>query len=87
MNNKITKEVIDNILKDTLIKVEKYGDKTTILMATLPNGFVIIKSSSCVDPKNFDMAVGEQICMQQLEDEIWNLEGYRLQCELLNNKN
>ncbi len=82
MKNKITKEDIDLILANTFIKVEKYGDKTTVLMATLPNGFVIVESSSCVDPTNFDMKIGEQICMQKLEDKIWELEGYKLQSKL-----
>ena len=82
MNNTITKENIDNILKDTLIKTEKYEDKTTVLMATLPNGFVIVESSSCVDPANFDMKVGEEICMDRLVNKIWELEGYKLQSKL-----
>lgn len=82
MKNKITKTDIDFILANTLIKVEKYGDKTTILKATLPNGFVIVESSSCVDAENFDMAIGEQICMEKLENKIWELEGYKLQSQL-----
>lgn len=82
VNDSIKKEDIDSILSQTLISVEKYGDKTTILKATLPNGFVIIESASCVDPKNFDMSIGEQICMKKLEDKIWELEGYKLQSEL-----
>lgn len=79
MKNKITKEDIDKILSKTMIKVEKYGDKTTVLMAGLPNGFEIVVSSSCVDPTNFDMKIGEEICMKRLEDKIWELEGYHLQ--------
>lgn len=86
MKNKITKEDIDLILANTFIKVEKYGDKTTVLMAILPNGFVIVESSSCVDPTNFDMKIGEQICMQKLEDKIWELEGYKLQSKLSEEK-
>lgn len=82
MNNTITKKDIDNILKDTLIKVEQFGPKTTVLKATLPNGFVIVESSSCIDPENFSMKIGEEICMDKLIDKIWELEGYRLQCEL-----
>lgn len=81
-SNKITDRDIHNILAKTLIKTKKYGDKTAVLMATLPNGFEIVTSSSCVDPKNFDMKIGEEICMKKLEDKIWELEGYRLQCEL-----
>lgn len=82
MKNKITKTDIDFILANTLIKVEKYGDKTTILKATLPNGFVIVESSSCVDAENFDMTIGEQVCMEKLENKIWELEGYKLQSQL-----
>lgn len=78
----VTKEDVDNILANTFIKTEKYGDKTTVVKATLPNGFVIIADSSCVDPKNFDMSIGEQECMKKIEDKIWELEGYRLQCEI-----
>ena len=82
VNDLVKKEDIDSILSQTLISVEKYGDKTTILKATLPNGFVVVESSSCVDPKNFNMSIGEQICMKKLEDKIWELEGYKLQNEL-----
>lgn len=81
-NNKVTKKDIDNILAKTFVKVEKYGDKTVVLMATLPSGFVIVESSSCVDPINFNMSIGEEICMDKLVDKIYELEGYRLQCEL-----
>ncbi len=82
VNDSVKKEDIDSILSQTLISVEKYGDKTTILKATLPNGFVVVESSSCVDPKNFNMSIGKQICMKKLEDKIWELEGYKLQNEL-----
>lgn len=78
VNDSVKEEYIDSILSQTLISVEKYGDKTTILKATLPNGFVVVESSSCVDPKNFNMSIGEQICMKKLEDKIWELEGYKL---------
>lgn len=82
MKNRITKKDIDKILSKTLIKVEKFGDKTTVLMATLPNGFVIVESSSCIDPINFDMKIGQQICMDKLVDKIYELEGYKLQSKL-----
>lgn len=86
MKNSVTKETIDKILSKTLIKVEKYGDKTTVLMATLPNGFVIVKHSSCVDPANFDMKLGEQICIERLVNKIWELEGYKLQSKIYENE-
>lgn len=80
--NRITKNDIDNILAGISIKVQKYGNKTTVLMATLPNDFVIVVSSSCIDPANYDSVVGEKNCMNKLIDKIYELEGYRLQCEI-----
>lgn len=79
MKNSIRKEYIDKLLSNSTKDVELYGDKTTIVKVTLPNGFVIVESSSCIDPKNFDMKTGENICMKKIVDKIWELEGYQLQ--------
>ena len=81
MKNTITKQDIDNILKDTLIKVEQYGDKTTVLKATLPNDFVIVESSTCVDQAKIHIKKKKKICMDKLVNKIWELEGYKLQCQ------
>lgn len=78
----LTQQEIDKIIKKSVIKTEKSGDKTTIVTVILPNGFVLVESSSCVDPKNFDMKVGKEICMKKITDKIWELEGYKLQSEL-----
>ena len=55
-------------------------------MATLPNGFIIVESSSCVDPANYNQSLGEQICMDKIVGKIWYLEGYKLQSELAKKK-
>lgn len=80
--NSITQNDIEKILQNSIIKFEKLGDKTTLATAILQNGFVIVKSSSCVDPKNFDMKIGQDECMKRIIDKIWELEGYKLQSEL-----
>lgn len=79
---KIIEKDIDNLIKESTIETEQYADKTTIVKITLPNRFVIVESSSCVDPSNFDMEVGKEICMKKIKDKIWELEGYKLQSEL-----
>lgn len=79
MKNILKKEYIDKIMSNSEIEVEKYGEKTTILKAVLPNGFVVIESSSCIDPKNFNMEIGKEICLEKLTRKIWELEGYQLQ--------
>ena len=56
--------------------------KGTIVTVRLPNGFVLVESSACVDPANYDHAIGYESCMKRIRDKLWLLEGYRLQCEL-----
>lgn len=82
MSNTVTIEDINKILDDTLFTSEVFGNKTTILKAQLPNGFVIVESSSCVDPANFNHSLGIEICQKRVIDKIWELEGYCLQKKL-----
>ena len=44
----------------------------------MPNGFVIVASSSCVDPSNYDPEIGIKICKKEIENKLWELEGYAL---------
>lgn len=78
----ITKEQVDNLIASSKINDVKMGEKTTVVTLTLPNGFVIVESSSCVHPENYDHELGKEICLKHAVDQIWKLEGYRLQCEI-----
>lgn len=55
------------------------GDRTTVVRCVLRNGFVIVESSSCVDPKNYSEEMGHDICMEKIKDKIWELLGFLLQ--------
>lgn len=76
---KITKEHVEAMIKACKVECTKLGEKTTIVCVTLPNGFELIQSSSCVDPKNYDHELGRRLCMKRVEDKIYELEGYLLQ--------
>lgn len=52
---------------------------TTLVHCTLRNGFTITESSACVDPKNYDEKVGEELCMKKIKSKIWNHLGFLLQ--------
>ncbi|MFA2694791.1 Gp49 family protein [Bacillus mycoides] len=82
MKNKITQEDINNILEKTHWTVEEFHGKCTVVVAKLPNGFILTESSACVDPANYDVKIGIECCKERIVNKIWNLEGYRLQCEL-----
>ena len=77
--NYVPKETIDALITQSEITVKTFFGKTTVVAMKLPNGFVLVESSSCVDPLNYDEAIGVQICKQKLESRLWELEGYRLQ--------
>lgn len=82
MDNKITQEHIDDIMSKTKCNVMTMFDKCTVVAAQLPNGFIIVESSACVDKDNYDEDLGTQICIKRIVDKVWELEGYRLQCEV-----
>ena len=42
----------------------------------------IVDHSACVDPANYDAAMGVEICERKVKDQLWAFEGYKLQCEL-----
>lgn len=76
-NNTITQENVDMFIAS--VQDFKLGEKTTTVMVTLVNGFVIVESSSCVDPANFNQEIGKDICMEKVKDKIWGLLGFLLQ--------
>lgn len=76
---KVTQEYITELLDTAEVKEIVVFDKCLICAYKLTNGFVIVESSACVDPKNFDLDVGRQICREHVENRLWELEGYSLQ--------
>lgn len=76
-NNTIAETNVNDFVKG--IEYQKWGDKTTIAMATLANGFIITESSSCVDAKNFNMDIGSNICKEKIYNQVWNHLGFLLQ--------
>ena len=77
----VTEKMIDDILTHSKITVDTIYDKCAVVTCKLPNGFVIVESSACVSPENYDEEMGIDICMNKITDKIWELEGYRLQEE------
>ncbi len=80
--NRITQEQIDSLFATCRISTTDMGRKSTVMFCILPNGFELVAFSSCVDPANYDLAIGEAQCEKKIKDRLWQLEGYRLQCDL-----
>lgn len=80
--NTVTKEQIKEIMDNSEYVITEHWNKCTVVLMKLPNGFTLIEKSACVDPINYDKQMGIDICMSKLENKLWELEGYKLQCEL-----
>lgn len=80
--NTVTQDHINSIFDNGNKLENTIGVKTTLVVFEAPNGFIIVESSSCVDAANYDFEIGKEICYKKIKDKLWELEGYRLQCEL-----
>lgn len=79
---RLSPEYIDAVVEASEVFVTKLGTKTTVIQLVMPNGFAITTHSSCVDPANYDEALGVKYALQRAKDKVWELEGYRLQSVL-----
>lgn len=84
MNNTVTQEQIDKLIEESDINITTVFDKCTLVTVKLKSGFVLTESSACVDVKNYNEKLGASICIEKIKDKLWELEGYKLQCEIHN---
>ena len=77
-------------IKDTVVdeqyhrftKGNTLGKSTlTVCCLTLKNGYQVTGESACVDPDNFDVALGKELAKENAIRKIWTLEGYLLKQE------
>lgn len=73
----VGQKMVDEFI--SYIETTTMGDRTTVVRCVLRNGFEIVESSSCIDPKNYSEKMGEEICMGKIKDKIWELLGFLLQ--------
>lgn len=73
----ITQRMVDAFIRE--IESWSSNHKTTIVSATLVNGFEIVEASSCVDPANYSHEIGKEICLQRIKSRVWQLLGFLLQ--------
>ena len=60
----------------------KVFDKCTVVACKLPNGFVIVESSACINPDDYDEGIGIEGCLDRIEDKVMMMEAYN-HCEEL----
>ncbi|MFV1943475.1 Gp49 family protein [Pseudomonas luteola] len=75
--NRVTKEMIEGRIAKTEYHVVP-NTTLTLAIITLDNGFTVRGESACVDPANFDKALGEQYAYQDGFNKLWPLLGFML---------
>ncbi|HDR7795325.1 TPA: hypothetical protein QCY19_003996 [Bacillus luti] len=81
-NVTVTPGQVERIISNSNIVVETVLGKCTVVTAELPNGFIIVEHSACVDPANYNEKIGKEICLERIRNKIWELEGYKLQSQV-----
>lgn len=76
---KVSEEKIDKMLSESKKVFSKTLDKTTVVAVRLPNGFEMVESSSCVDPKAYSDEIGKEICLQRIRERLFEMESYHIQ--------
>lgn len=77
--NCVTQAQINELMANAVIDARTVFDKCTQVTVRLENGFIISEASGCVDPANYDFEIGKKICLERIENKLWELEGYALQ--------
>lgn len=71
---KLTEEIIESRVVEQLDY--KVGNKTTVVVLILVNGFEVVGTSACVDPKDYNHDLGILYARKRAIDKVWELEGY-----------
>lgn len=76
-STKITQDMVERFRGP--VDYETFDEKTTHAFAYSQTGFVQHEVSSCVDPANYDEAVGVEICTEKINNTFWLCLGFVLQ--------
>ena len=55
----------------------------TICFLVLRNGFIVMGTSACASPENFNVQIGRNLAYENARSKIWDLEGYALKTRML----
>lgn len=69
-------------LLDSAVRQEcVFFGKKLVTCYQFPNQFTIQVESSVIDRHKFDLEIGRSLCYERALHEMWQLEGYLLQCK------
>lgn len=77
---RLTPEYLESqIVRTQFFRPEGCGTLTTCVL-TMKNGLFITGESACLNPADFDAALGEKYARENAFSKLWQLEGYARAC-------
>lgn len=76
--DEISADCIEALLNSAEIEEYTFHGKQHVVSYKFPNNFVVFGVGSCVNPENFDIELGRKYAREQVENKLWELEGYLL---------
>lgn len=76
--NRLTPQDIENFMGNN-VETSTVGPKSTMVQVTMRNGWEDFEVSSCVDPDNYDEAVGKDCALECVKHRLWKYLGFVLQ--------
>lgn len=77
---------IEDIMANSEYVVYKAFDKCTIVACKLPNGFVTVEYSACVNPEDYDEEIGVDACLERIYGKIAEMEAYKRHYDIANHE-
>ena len=78
-DNEIERFTLEKLIVEKEVKTEYiFGKPYTIVNVKLSNGMILHSGTSCVDPKNYSEEIGAEICMRDIEKQMWFGLGFTL---------
>lgn len=74
---RVTPAMVDRFRGE--VKASRLDPKTTLVSAECLTGFTQHEVSSCVDPANYDEAIGKSLGQTRIDDTLWLCLGFVLQ--------
>ena len=72
---RVTQEMVDAFILGH--EGTRMGNHSVVLVK-LRNGFTIVEESACVDPANYDQAIGERYALEKAKRKVWEFLGFLL---------
>lgn len=82
VQTKVTLSQLEDLLDKAETQEHIFWEKELIVSYKLESGFTVAGRAACVDPANFNLAIGQKIAREDAIKQLWVLEGYRLQLSL-----